>query len=90
MANLRLNHILCQVESLEVALGLHGAHDVLGLKPNLVILQSQDSQATLIVKHLRESINSIIINLIVVKVKFLKRFIVNHSFAQANKAKVSD
>jgi len=74
----RLDHVLSQVKALKHRLVLNGSHDVFGLVSNLVVFETQNSKTALVVQHLGESINGVVVNLVIVQVEFFKLLIVDH------------
>ena len=65
-------------------------YDMLCLESDLVIFEAQNSKALLVVEHLSERINAVVVNLIVVQIKFLQSFVVDHGLAEADQTQVAN
>lgn len=81
---------MSQIKALEVRFCLNSSHDMLCLESDLVIFEAQNSKALLVVEHLSERINAVVVNLIVVQIKFLQSFVVDHGLAEADQTQVAN
>ena len=60
------------------------------LKSDLVVFEAKNSEAFLVVQHLCERVNAVVVNLVVVQIELLETFVVDHGLAQADQTQVAN
>jgi len=90
LAHICLKKVLTNQQSFKVRELGHGTENTIAFVPNLVVLHAENSKFGFVFKHAKERVNRFVVNVIVVKVKFLKGFVVYQCLTKTGQAEIAD